>query len=155
MPPVLHMGSCVDNSRILIAATEMVREGGLGDDISDLPAVGTAPLWMSEKAVAIGQYFVASGAQVVFQSLPVTGAKAFNNYLTEGIMETFGAKWNIESDPLEIARLMIARIDEKRKALGIDKKRERVLFDMEMRRDLGGSGKAIGDAGCTGSSHHE
>lgn len=63
MPPVLHMGSCVDNSRILIAATEMVREGGLGDDISDLPAIGTAPLWMSEKAVAIGQYFVASGAQ--------------------------------------------------------------------------------------------
>ncbi|KPK27500.1 MAG: carbon monoxide dehydrogenase [Desulfobacterales bacterium SG8_35_2] len=154
MPPVLHMGSCVDNSRILIAATEMVREGGLGDDISDLPAIGTAPLWMSEKAVAIGQYFVASGAQVVFQNLPTSGAKAFNNYLLEGMMETYGAVWNIASEPLEIAKLMIARIDAKRKALGIDKQRERVLFDMEMRRDLGGS-KAIGDAGCTGASHHE
>jgi carbon-monoxide dehydrogenase catalytic subunit len=137
MPPVLHMGSCVDNSRILIAATEMVREGGLGDDISDLPAIGTAPLWMSEKAVAIGQYFVASGAQVVFQNLPTTGAKAFNNYLLEGMMDTYGAVWNVASEPLEIAKLMIARIDEKRKALGIDKQRERVLFDMEMRRDLG------------------
>jgi carbon-monoxide dehydrogenase catalytic subunit len=154
MPPVLHMGSCVDNSRILIAATEMVREGGLGDDISDLPAIGTAPLWMSEKAVAIGQYFVASGAQVVFQNLPTTGAKAFNNYLLEGMMDTYGAVWNIASEPLEIAKLMIARIDEKRKALGIDKQRERVLFDMEMRRDLGGD-KAIGDAGCTGASHHD
>ena len=152
MPPVLHMGSCVDNSRILIAATEMVREGGLGDDISDLPAIGTAPLWMSEKAVAIGQYFVASGAQVVFQNLPTTGAKAFNNYLLEGMMDTYGAVWNVASDPLEIAKLMIARIDAKRKALGIDKQRERVLFDMEMRRDLGGD-KAIGDAGCTGASH--
>ena len=154
MPPVLHMGSCVDNSRVLIAATEMVREGGLGDDISDLPAIGTAPLWMSEKAIAIGQYFVASGAQVVFQSLPTTGAKAFNNYLLEGMMDTFGAKWNVASEPLEIAKLMIARIDEKRKELGIDKQRERVLFDMEMRRDLGGD-KAIGDAGCTGASHHD
>ena len=154
MPPVLHMGSCVDNSRILIAATEMVREGGLGDDISDLPAIGTAPLWMSEKAVAIGQYFVASGAQVVFQNLPTTGAKAFNKYLLEGMMDTYGAVWNVASDPLEIAKLMIARIDEKRKALGIDKQRERVLFDMEMRRDLGGD-KAIGDAGCTGASHHD
>ncbi len=153
MPPVLHMGSCVDNSRILIAATEMVREGGLGDDISDLPAIGTAPLWMSEKAVAIGQYFVASGAQVVFQNLPTTGAKAFNNYLLEGMMETYGAVWNVASEPLEIAKLMIERIDAKRKALGIDKQRERVLFDMEMRRDLGGD-KAIGDAGCTGASHH-
>jgi carbon-monoxide dehydrogenase catalytic subunit len=154
MPPVLHMGSCVDNSRILIAATEMVREGGLGDDISDLPAIGTAPLWMSEKAVAIGQYFVASGAQVVFQNLPTTGAKAFNNYLLEGMMDTYGAVWNVASEPLEIAKLMIERIDAKRKALGIDKQRERVLFDMEMRRDLGGD-KAIGDAGCTGASHHD
>jgi carbon-monoxide dehydrogenase catalytic subunit len=154
MPPVLHMGSCVDNSRILIAATEMVREGGLGDDISDLPAIGTAPLWMSEKAVAIGQYFVASGAQVVFQNLPTTGAKAFNNYLLEGMMDTYGAVWNVASEPLEIAKLMIERIDTKRKELGIDKQRERVLFDMEMRRDLGGD-KAIGDAGCTGASHHE
>jgi carbon-monoxide dehydrogenase catalytic subunit len=154
MPPVLHMGSCVDNSRILIAATEMVREGGLGDDISDLPAIGTAPLWMSEKAVAIGQYFVASGAQVVFNNLPTTGAKAFNNYLLEGMMDTYGAVWNVASGPEEIAKLMIERIDAKRKALGIDKQRERVLFDMEMRRDLGG-GKAIGDAGCTGASHHD
>ena len=154
MPPVLHMGSCVDNSRILIAATEMVREGGLGDDISDLPAIGTAPLWMSEKAVAIGQYFVASGAQVVFSNLPTSGAKAFNNYLLEGMMDTYGAVWNVASSPLEIAELMIERIDAKRKALGIDKQRERVLFDMEMRRDLGGD-KGIGDAGCTGASHHE
>lgn len=153
MPPVLHMGSCVDNSRILIAATAMVREGGLGDDISDLPAIGTAPLWMSEKAVAIGQYFVASGAQVVFQSLPASGAKKFYNYLMEGLMKEVGARWNVEEDPLEIARLMIKRIEAKRDALGINKKKERVLFDMEMRRDLGTT-KGIGDVGCTGATHH-
>ncbi len=57
MPPVLHMGSCVDNSRLLEAASEIVFEGGLGDDLSDLPVVGVAPEWMSEKAVAIGTYF--------------------------------------------------------------------------------------------------
>ena len=61
IPPVLHMGSCVDNSRILMAATAVVKEGGLGDDISDLPAAGAAPEWMSEKAISIGQYFVSSG----------------------------------------------------------------------------------------------
>jgi len=149
MPPVLHMGSCVDNSRILIAASAMVREGGLGDDISDLPAVGTAPLWMSEKAVAIGQYFVASGAQVVFQSLPTTGAKAFHKYLLEGLMQPLGAKWNVAEDPHEIAKIMIARIDEKRAALGIDKQRERVLFDMAMRRDLASGESPVG-AGCLG-----
>ncbi len=61
IPPVLHMGACVDNSRILMAATAVVKAGGLGDDISDLPAAGAALEWMSEKAVAIGHYFVASG----------------------------------------------------------------------------------------------
>ncbi|HIJ79121.1 MAG: anaerobic carbon-monoxide dehydrogenase catalytic subunit [Desulfobulbaceae bacterium] len=148
MPPVLHMGSCVDNSRILIAATEMVRQGGLGDDISDLPAIGTAPLWMSEKAVAIGQYFVASGAQVVFQDLPTTGANKFNKYLLEGLMGPMGAHWNVAKDPKEIARIMIEKIDAKRDALGINKKTERVLFDMDMRRDLGSEG--LKDVGCHG-----
>ena len=154
MPPVLHMGSCVDNSRILIAATEMVREGGLGDDISDLPAIGTAPLWMSEKAVAIGQYFVASGAQVVFQSLPTSGAKVFDKYLQDDIMKTLGAHWNVVEDPLEIAKLMIRKIEEKREALGINKKQDRVLFDMAMRRDLGDSATGIGDVGCHGDQHN-
>jgi carbon-monoxide dehydrogenase catalytic subunit len=65
IPPVLHMGSCVDNSRILLAATNLLAEGGLGEDLSDLPVAGAAPEWMSEKAVAIGHYFVASGLYVV------------------------------------------------------------------------------------------
>ena len=76
MPPVLHMGSCVDNSRILIAATAMVKEGGLGDDLSDLPCAGAAPEWMSEKALSIGHYFVASGIFTVFGvTWPTLGAK--------------------------------------------------------------------------------
>ena len=66
IPPVLHMGACIDNSRILMAATEVVKAGGLGNDISDLPAAGCAPEWMSEKAIAIGQYFVASGVYTLF-----------------------------------------------------------------------------------------
>ncbi len=149
MPPVLHVGSCVDNSRLLIALTQMVLQGGLGDDITDLPAIGTAPLWMSEKAVAIGQYFVASGAQVVFQDLQTSGAKEFNKYLLGDMMDTYGAHWNVAKDPKEIARVMIAAIESKRDALGINKKAERVLFDMNMRRDLS-DGKGLEDVGCHG-----
>ncbi len=152
MPPVLHCGSCVDNSRLLIAATEMVREGGLGEDISELPLAGTAPLWMSEKAVAIGQYFVSSGAYVCFQNLPTSGSKVFTKHLFEEMEEMYGGRWDVAEDPLELAKQMIAHIDKKRAALGIDKKRERVLFDMEMRRDLG-TGSGIGDVGCHGQQH--
>ncbi len=137
IPPVLHMGACVDNSRILIAATAMVKDGGLGDDISDLPVAGAAPEWMSEKAISIGQYFVASGVFTVFGvTWPTTGSKEVTDYLFKGFEEMYGGMWAFEPDPIKAAQLMIKHIDKKRKALGIDKARERILYDMEMRRDL-------------------
>ena len=137
IPPVLHVGSCVDNSRILMALTAMVNEGGLGDDISDLPAVGCAPEWMSEKAIAIGQYFVASGAAVVFGvSWPTTGSQRLTDYLFEGIFEQYGNSWHFESDPEKMVGTILSLIDMKRENLGISAKRERVLYDMAMRREL-------------------
>ncbi|MBN1189924.1 MAG: anaerobic carbon-monoxide dehydrogenase catalytic subunit [Dehalococcoidales bacterium] len=137
IPPVLHLGSCVDNCRILVAATAMVKEGGLGDDISDLPVAGAAPEWMSEKAVSIGHYFVASGVYTVFGvTWPTSGSQELTDYLFKDFEKLYGGKWDFEPDPVKMARMMIAHIDKKRKALGIDKARERVLFDMAMRRDL-------------------
>ncbi|OQX09736.1 MAG: carbon-monoxide dehydrogenase catalytic subunit [Desulfobulbaceae bacterium A2] len=153
MPPVLHVGSCVDNSRLLIALTAMVKQGGLGDDIDQLPAFGTAPLYMSEKAVAIGQYFVTSGANVVFQNLPVSGAKAFNKFLHDDIRELYAAAWATEEDPIKLAQIMIKGIDGKREALGINKKKDRVLFDMAMRRDLGGQPLPGMGCGAKGGKH--
>jgi carbon-monoxide dehydrogenase catalytic subunit len=118
LPPVLHMGACVDNSRILRVLTEVVKEGGLGEDISDLPAAGAAPEWMSEKAVSIGFYFVASGVYTIIgKPLPVVGAPALHKYLTEEIEQEVGGKWAFEMDPIETAHLMLRHIDKKRKAL--------------------------------------
>ncbi|MCM8810922.1 MAG: anaerobic carbon-monoxide dehydrogenase catalytic subunit [Candidatus Omnitrophica bacterium] len=137
IPPVIHMGSCVDNSRILMAATCVVKEGGLGDDISELPAAGCAPEWMSEKALSIGQYLVSSGLFIVFGvTWPTFGSKNLTKYLFEEIEKEVGGKWAFEDDPDKIADLMLKHIDEKRKKLGIDKARERVLYDMAMRREL-------------------
>ncbi len=137
IPPVLHLGSCVDNSRILMAATAMVKDGGLGDDISDLPVVGAAPEWMSEKAISIGQYFVASGVFTVFGvTWPTLGSDEVTKFLFEDFEAMYGGMWAFEPDPLKAAHLMIERIDKARKALGIDKARERVLYDMAMRREL-------------------
>jgi carbon-monoxide dehydrogenase catalytic subunit len=137
MPPVLGVGSCVDNSRILIACAEMVRVGGLGDSIADLPVAGAAPEWMSEKAISIGHYFVASGVYTVFGvTFPIIEETKFHKLLFEGLEELGFGKWGFTPDPHEMAQLMIAHIDKKRQALGIDKARERVLFDMAARREL-------------------
>lgn len=118
IPPVLHTGSCVDNSRILIACTEMVKEGGIGNSIDELPVAGAAPEWMSEKAIAIGWYFVASGILVVLGSpLHVEGGKNVFDYITKEMENITGGKWAFESDPIKMAQIMIEHIDKKREKL--------------------------------------
>ena len=137
MPPVLGLGSCVDNSRILIACTEMVKTGGLGDSIADLPVAGAAPEYMSEKAITIGQYFVASGVFTIFGvTFPTIEGTKFHKHLFEDHEAMGMGKWGFAQDPYDMARQMIAHIDKKRKALGIDKARERVLMDMADRREI-------------------
>lgn len=137
IPPVLHMGSCVDNSRILEAGTEIVLEGGLGDDLSQIPAVGVAPEWMSEKAVAIGCYFVASGIDVILgHPFHIGGSENVTKFLNEETRDIFGGSFHVCEDPLEAANKIMKLLDEDRKRLGIDKKAERKLFDMKDRREL-------------------
>jgi carbon-monoxide dehydrogenase catalytic subunit len=137
IPPVLHMGSCLDNSRILTAATEVVKAGGLGKELADLPAAGAAPGWMSEKAIGIGQYFVTSGVYVMIGiPLAIGGSPIVKKYLEEDMEELYGGMWAYEPDPVKAAHKILHHIDLKRKALGIDKARERVLMDMSDRRAL-------------------
>jgi len=118
IPPVLHLGACVDNSRILRVLTNIIAEGGLGNDLADLPVAGAAPEWMSEKAVSIGMYFVASGVYTMIgHPLPMMGSKNLLNYLTDEIENEVGGKWAFELDPIEAAHKMLRHIDKKRKAL--------------------------------------
>ncbi|MFH1782127.1 MAG: anaerobic carbon-monoxide dehydrogenase catalytic subunit [Candidatus Omnitrophota bacterium] len=118
IPPILHTGSCVDNTRILTACCEMVKEGGIGNSIDELPVAGAAPEWMSEKAIAIGWYFVASGIFVAIGSpLRVLGSKNVTDYITKEIEPIVGGKWAFEGDPIKAAKLMIEHIDKKRAAL--------------------------------------
>ena len=137
MPPVLHMGSCVDNSRILEAATEIVREGGLGDSLAGLPAVGVAPEWMSEKAVAIGCYFVASGVDVVLgHRFHVEGSENVDKFLHEDAKDIFGGSFHVHADPNDACEAIMAILTDAREKLGINKKAERKLMSMEDRRSL-------------------
>ncbi len=118
LPPVLHLGSCVDNSRILVALCEMSREGGLGDKLSDLPIAGAAPEAMCEKAIVIGFYCVASGAFVNFSpKMRISGSEEVEKFLTEDIEEITGGKFCFEEDAVEGARRMIDHMDVKRAAL--------------------------------------
>jgi carbon-monoxide dehydrogenase catalytic subunit len=112
------MGSCVDNTRVLTVLAEMASEGGLGDDISDIPGVGIAPEWMSEKALAIGAYFAASGVYVLFGvNSPIANSEEVEKIMSEGWEKLVGGKLEFVPDPQEILRRSLAHIDAKRAAL--------------------------------------
>ena len=121
IPPVLHMGSCVDNSRILTVLSQCVTEGGLGEDISDLPVAGVAPEWMSEKALSIGTYCVASGVHTIFGvGSPVAGSEEVTRLINQGWTERVGAGLEFEPDPEMIVAKVLAHIDGKRAALKLE-----------------------------------
>lgn len=118
IPPALNMGSCVDCSRMLVIADMIARD--LGIDISDLPLVGSAPEPMSEKAVSIGSYFVASGVYTHLGVIPpVLGSKVETEILTKGALDLVGGAFYVEPDPIKAADQLYAYIMDKRKALGI------------------------------------
>jgi carbon-monoxide dehydrogenase catalytic subunit len=118
IPPVLHMGSCVDNTRILVLAAALAKH--LGVDISQLPLAGAAPEWYSEKAVAIGAYVVASGITTVLGvQPPVFGSPKVVDLLANGLEGVVGAKFAVEPDPEKAAVLIRRHIEAKRQALGL------------------------------------
>ena len=118
VPPVLHMGSCVDNVRILLVAAALAN--ALNTDISDLPLAGAAPEWYSEKAVSIGAYFVASGVYTVLGPMPpITGSMNVVKLLTEGLEAAVGATFAVEPDPEKAAVLIRRRIENRREKLGL------------------------------------
>ena len=121
IPPVLHMGSCVDNTRILTVLSQCVSEGGLGEDISDLPVAGFAPEWMSEKALSIGCYFVASGVTTwMGGTSPISGSKSLTKMISEDWKDLVGASWYFEPDWEKTVEQALAHIDAKRVALKLE-----------------------------------
>lgn len=137
MPPVLHLGSCVDNSRIMTILSHMVSEGGLGDDISDLPVAGICPEYYCEKALAIGTYAAASGVYVAFGVRnPIGDCTEAVEMMSTGWEEKVGGQLVFEPDFKKIFEMVMNRINEKREALGINEEKERVLLDMAARREL-------------------
>ncbi len=143
----MHIGACVDTSRILTACAAMVQEGGIGDSFDKLPVVGAAPEWMSEKAIAIGMYFVASGVHVVIgQPLPVEGSPRVVELLTKTFAKHFGATWAFEPDPVKAAHLMIDHIDRKRRDLGLPPPMHEVPYKPKTVEQAAGAASVSGAA---------
>jgi anaerobic carbon-monoxide dehydrogenase catalytic subunit len=118
IPPVLHMGSCVDNTRIIVLAAALANH--LGVDVSQLPLAGAAPEWYSEKAISIGAYVVASGISTVLGvQPPIFGSMNVVKLLADDLDGVVGAKFAVEPDPERAAVWIRKHLEAKRKGLGL------------------------------------
>jgi carbon-monoxide dehydrogenase catalytic subunit len=118
IPPILHMGACVDISRILLLVSGIARDWGVNN--TQLPIVGVAPEWMSEKAVSIANYVISSGIDVYLGIEPqVKGSTQMMEYITQGTRKIVGAGFVINTDPKQLVKSIIDGIEAKRSALGI------------------------------------
>jgi len=119
LPPVLHLGSCVDNSRAVEITVAIANY--LGVDIDQLPVVASAPEPTSEKAISIGTYAVAAGLPThVGVVLPVTGSALVTEVLTETVKKLTGGYFIVEPDPKKAADRLIEAINERRAGLGLE-----------------------------------
>jgi len=118
IPPVVHMGSCVDNARILQLCALIA--DALGVDISDLPVGASSPEWYSEKAAAIATYAVASGIHVHLGHPPnILGSKTVTDLALNGLKGLVGAVFHVEPDPLKAGEYFDQLIGDKREELGL------------------------------------
>ena len=118
LPPVLHMGSCVDNSRAVAVATALADK--LGVDTDKLPVVASASEAVSEKAVSIGSYAVAAGLPThVGVMLPVLGSPEVTKILTDKVKDLTGGYFIVDLDPASAAEKLLAAIDQRRTGLGL------------------------------------
>lgn len=118
LPLVLHMGSCVDNTRAADVAVAVANK--LGVDLDKLPVVASAPEAVTEKAVAIGTWAIAAGLPTHLGVVPpVLGSKVVTNVLTSATKDLFGGYFIVETDPMKAAQQLLSVMGERRTGLGL------------------------------------
>lgn len=118
LPLILHMGSCVDNTRAADVAVAVANK--LGVDPNKLPVVASAPEATTEKAIAIGTWAVAAGLPThVGVVPPVLGSPLVAEVLTKTAKDLFRGYFIVETEPLAAAEKLLEAIKERRKGLGI------------------------------------
>ncbi len=118
LPPVLHMGSCVNNARAVDVACALASR--LGVDMDEIPVVVSIPEPTTEKAVSIALSAVTLGFPVhVGMVLPIMGSALFESMLKEEIGQWVGGHMIIDSNPISAAGNLLAQIRSRRKKLGL------------------------------------
>jgi carbon-monoxide dehydrogenase catalytic subunit len=120
LPPIFHMGSCVDNTRCSDLLMDMANE--MGVDTPKVPFVATAPEAMSGKAVSIGCWYVAMGVPVHVGAMPpLEGSALIYSITTQVAGDVYGGYFMFEMDPMEASKKMLSALEYRTWKMNIHK----------------------------------
>lgn len=119
LPPVWHVGECIDNTRSSTICASIAAE--LGQNLYELPFAFSSPEWANEKAIDAMLGFRLMGINSYHcVEAPIYASANLTYFLKEGSRETLGSVMVVDTDPKELARKIVSDMKEKRKALAWD-----------------------------------
>ncbi|RKM58343.1 anaerobic carbon-monoxide dehydrogenase catalytic subunit [Butyrivibrio sp. X503] len=120
LPPVWHVGECIDNTRSTGIFAGIA--GVLGKNLYELPFAFSSPEWGNEKGIDAALGFRLNGISSYHcVEAPIFGSKNVIEFLKHGTKELLGSTMNVNTDPVALAKQIVQDMKDKRKALGWDK----------------------------------
>ena len=117
LPPVWHVGECIDNTR----STSIL--GGIaavdGYLLKQMPYAFASPEWSNEKGLDAALAFRLLGISSYHcVEAPIYGSKNVIEFLKDGTQELLGATMVVNTNPKDLAKKIVVDMVNKRKKLG-------------------------------------
>lgn len=120
LPPVWHVGECIDNTRSSGIFASIAKELNL--NLPQLPFAFSSPEWSNEKSIDAALGFRLNGISSYHcVEAQIYGSKNVIEFLKQGTLETLGSKMYVDPNPISLAQKIISDMKEKRVLLGWDK----------------------------------
>ena len=118
MPPVWHVGECIDNTRSSGIFAGIAN--AFGKEMYEMPFAFASPEWSNEKGIDAALGFRLNGISSYHcVEAPIHGSSKVIEFLKEGTKETLHSSMVVDVDPVSLGEKMVADMKEKRRQLGI------------------------------------
>ncbi|MDR1085935.1 MAG: carbon monoxide dehydrogenase [Deltaproteobacteria bacterium] len=116
LPPVWHMGECLDNARASVFFRAVSDTAGL--PIKDMPLAFSSPEWGNEKGVAAATAFRLFGLNSYHcVQAPIMASPALQNYFTIETEKMLGSQMIVDIDPVSLGRKIVTDLKVRRNNL--------------------------------------
>lgn len=118
MPPVWHVGECIDNTCSSGIFAGIAAE--FGKALHEMPFAFSSPEWSNEKGIDAALAFRLHGISSYHcVEAPIFGSPKVIEFLKEGTKKTLGSSMVVDVDPTALGNKIVADLKEKRAKLGI------------------------------------